>query len=359
MQQCPHCGQTHPLSARACPETGKALKGGDAAASRGGSPLLYAAIIFAIVAAAMYVLLRPKTDGEHASPAPVPTQAILSLPTSEMQPAPPAAPGGAQPRSTTAANPAEAPGTEQGAAPIKLGTNPEDAEEIVFVPAGPFLMGSDPSRDPYFWGAESPEHTVQVDAFWIYRTEVTQAMYSKCVAEHACGLPDRSNDPVGQQYGNPRFSDYPVVLVTWNDADAYCRWAGARLPSEAEWEKAARGTDGRLFPWGSDATADGRANYLSSSPSAVGSYSAGASPYGALDMAGNVLEWVNDYFQSAYYQVSPLDNPRGPASGTRRVIRGGAFNQEEVAGLRTVARASLKPGDTYTSVGFRCAMNVP
>jgi len=243
--------------------------------------------------------------------------------------------------------------------PVDLKTNSEDRAEIVFVPSGSFLMGSDPNKDPYFWGAEAPEHTVTLNAFWIYRTEVTQGMYQNCVLEQSCSSPKIINDSVAQQYGNSRFSNYPVVMVSWQDAYAYCQWARARLPTEAEWEKAARGTDGRLFPWGDDPNVDGRANYSSSSPSSVGSYPAGASPYGAYDMAGNVLEWVNDYFDSSYYQYSPLDNPTGPASGSRRIIRGGAFTQNVVDGLRTVARASLKPSTTNNDVGFRCAMDAP
>jgi formylglycine-generating enzyme required for sulfatase activity len=161
------------------------------------------------------------------------------------------------------------------------------------------------------------------------------------------------------QYGNRRFKDFPVVMVSWQSATAYCKWAGANLPSEAQWEKAARGTDGRLFPWGNNPNPDGLANYSSSSPEAVGSYIAGASPYGAYDMAGNVLEWVKDYFTPLYYEYSPLDNPLGPASGDRRGIRGGSFEQTEVNGLRTVARASLKPGTTKIVVGFRCAASEP
>ena len=221
-------------------------------------------------------------------------------------------------------------------------------------------MGSDQADNPsFFWGAEAPKHSVELDSFWIYRTEVTQGMYQKCVDQEACPFPDRIEDPIAKQYGNPRFSEYPVIMVAWDSALSYCQWAGARLPTEAEWEKAARGTDGRLFPWGNDPNPVGHAVFSTSSTSPVGSLPAGASPYSVFDMAGNVLEWVNDYFESGYYQYSPLVNPLGPSSGNRRVIRGGAFTQDELAGLRTVARASLRPRDLKISVGFRCVVDEP
>jgi len=243
--------------------------------------------------------------------------------------------------------------------PNTIHINQKDEAEIILVPEGEFLMGSDPAHDPWFWGAEQPEHMVILNAFWIYRTEVTQAMYNICADFHACPVPEKINNPIAQQYGDPRFYDYPVVMVSWTGALSYCQWAGGRLPTEAEWEKAARGMDGRLFPWGNDADATNRANVTTSSPVKVGSFPEGASPYGVLDMAGNVLEWVNDFFAPEYYSYSPLDNPLGPASGSRKVIRGGAWNQPDITGLRTVARASLKPQETNNSVGFRCTIDEP
>ncbi len=235
--------------------------------------------------------------------------------------------------------------------------NPYDNAPLVYVPAGTFLMGSDSASDPYFWGAEAPAHQVFVTESYIYRLEVTNAQYAQCVLEHQCPLPEQSYSHTRREYyDNPRFDDYPVIYVTYSMATSYCVWAGGRLPSEAEWEKAARGTDGRLFPWGSTLPNANLANYLGSGIGdsvAIGSYPQGASAYGALDMGGNVLEWVYDRFDETYYRFSALDNPFGPATGNRRVIRGGAW-ASDVDGLRTVARASLPADQSREMVGFRC-----
>jgi len=167
----------------------------------------------------------------------------------------------------------------------------------------------------------------------------------------------------------PGFDQHPAVNVSWDGADAYCRRSGRRLPSEAEWEKAARGPDGSIYPWGNAAPTGQLANFAdqssgSSSPendgfahsSPVGSYLAGASPYGALDMAGNVWEWVSDWYDANYYANSPAVNPQGPATGSFRVLRGGSWN-----GDTSFLRAAYRGGDVpYDAVnfdfGFRCAM---
>jgi formylglycine-generating enzyme required for sulfatase activity len=259
--------------------------------------------------------------------------------------------------------------------PTSYTINPNDGSELIFIPPGEFFMGSNPNSDPYFWGSEGPMHRVSLDGYWIYRTEVTNAMYQACVNEVACPRPAYTRSATRPEYfGNPIYADYPVIFVSWRDAAAYCRWAGGRLPSEAEWEKAARGEDGRLFPWGNQPPDGEKVNFCDWNCSAahrdpshddgyrdtapVGNYLAGASPYGVLDMAGNVWEWTFDWFQEAYYKVSPELNPLGPASGTRRVIRGGSwFNPAE--GLRTVARASYSPETTLESLGFRCVVDNP
>jgi serine/threonine protein kinase len=241
--------------------------------------------------------------------------------------------------------------------PLMLVINPSDAAEAVYIPAGEFLMGSNPKTDPYFYGAEGPEHLIYLDGYWIYRTEVTNGMYQKCVDQKSCPLPTCMNSSTrADYYNNPKFVDYPVVCVTWRMALAYCQWAGGSLPTEAEWEKAGRGTDGRLFSWGNQAPTSDLANWGNRDTTAVGSFPAGASPYGVYDMSGNVIEWVFDYFQPLYYDSSPYENPRGPASGETRVYRSGSFQNEDRA-LRVVMRGSRRETHSNIDIGFRCALD--
>jgi formylglycine-generating enzyme required for sulfatase activity len=234
---------------------------------------------------------------------------------------------------------------------------------MVYVPAGEFIMGSDEGDSD-----ERPVHTVYLDAFYIDKTEVTNAQYRTCVEAEACGAPSDTT-----YYDKADYAQHPVVYVSWNDADAYCQWAGKRLPTEAEWEKAARETDGRKYPWGN--TFDGgRLNfcdlncesdhkdteaddgYARTAP--MGSYPAGASPYGALDMAGNVWEWVADWYDSDYYSQSPGRNPPGPDSGTLRVLRGDLWGSAPNA-VRCANRHGGTPDFRYHSRGFRCARGSP
>lgn len=243
--------------------------------------------------------------------------------------------------------------------PLALHLNVIDGAELVLVPAGEFLMGSDPSVDPYFYGAEGPPHLVTLDEYWIYRTEVTNAMYLQCVAVQACPRPAYNSSATrSDYYGNPTYADYPAVYVSWRHAAAYCTWAGGRLPTEAEWERAGRGTDGRLFPWG-DADPDQQLlNFDANDTNAVGSFPLGASPFGALDMSGNVHEWVFDWFQATYYSISPEENPQGAVNGTTRVYRGGAYHNQ-ADGLRVVMRGSRAVDFTGPDIGFRCVIESP
>jgi formylglycine-generating enzyme required for sulfatase activity len=227
---------------------------------------------------------------------------------------------------------------------------------LVYVPEGTFTMGYFGSDQ----GDERPEHPVYLDAYWIDKTEATNAMYARCVADKTCNPPQflKSNTRK-KYYGNPEFADFPVIYVSWEDAKKYCEWAGRDLPTEAQWEKAARGPDGRLYPWGNTQPKNTLLNYLNSGlkdTSKVGSYPEGASIYGAMDMAGNVYEWVNDWYSPVYYQSLPSENPLGPVSGTFRVARGGAWGYAaEYA--RTSYRNRYTPDRSFFSYGFRCALS--
>jgi serine/threonine-protein kinase len=246
-----------------------------------------------------------------------------------------------------------------------------DGMEMVLVPAGEFMMGS--ADDLAAFPGEVPHHAVYLSSFWIDQTEVTNEMYAACVAAGACDPPESAGSYLRSiYYGHETCADYPVIHVSWFDALAYCAWAGRRLPTEAEWEKAARGTDERTYPWGNDAPSAKRDNfcdrncpsddrewgvddgYTDTAP--VGSFPAGASFYNALDMAGNVSEWVADWGDLGYYAISPYENPTGPVTGEARSVRGGSWVSIAQT-LRATYRWAAKPELSTDAFGFRCAMD--
>ena len=262
---------------------------------------------------------------------------------------------------------------------------------LVYVPSGEFRMGSSPeaiataralcrahSPEPDVARAvcshsafadEAPEHPVALHGFWIDQTEVTNQMYRQCVESGACSPPVALTSMAGDVYfSDPAFAHYPVIWVRWDQAAAYCRWAGGRLPTEAEWEYAARGPEGRLFPWGNTFDPH-RLNYCDrrcplapkdpaqddgfAETSPVGHYPSGISWCGALDMGGNVREWVGDWYGP--YAAGAVDNPSGPPSGDFHIPRGGSW-LDLADNVRSTNRGANATDYAEHKVGIRCAV---
>jgi formylglycine-generating enzyme required for sulfatase activity len=239
-------------------------------------------------------------------------------------------------------------------------TDQKDGMVLVPIPAGEFKMGSADKA--------SPQHTVYLKAYWIDKTEISNVQYAMCVAEGSCTKPANNYSATRNgYYGDIEYDDYPVIFVSWSQAAAYCAWAGRRLPTEAEWEKAARGSESSIYPWGN--TFDGtRANYCDincprdwrdqrfedgyADTAPVGEYQDGASMYDVLDMAGNVHEWVADWFApySSEYQIDPA----GPESGENKIMRGGSWGDDSDH-IRSDVRSPIKPDNWMDFIGFRCA----
>jgi formylglycine-generating enzyme len=252
----------------------------------------------------------------------------------------------------------------------------KDGTPMVLIPAGEFQMGS-PGGGLFGMGAEGeadehPQHAVYLDAFYIGKLKITNSQYQTFIKATGHRAPTNCCDPAKFDIwrGGIPFegtADLPVINVDWHDAFSYCAWAGGRLPTEAEWEKAARGTDGRIYPWGNQAATRSLANFSLQeisywdgplSLTRVNQYDSGQSPYGVFDMAGNVWDWVQDWYSENYYQDSPSRNPMGPAKGTAKVIRGGSWRNTPDM-LRSANRNKHHPSERRVYVGFRCAQDAP
>jgi len=237
--------------------------------------------------------------------------------------------------------------------PDSLATEIIDAKDVPMrlVPAGTFTMGSN------FYDDEQPVHVVNLSDYYMDVYEVTNALYKTCVDVGGCMPPDNTS-----RYNDANYASHPVVTVDWSQAQKYCAWRGARLPTEAEWEKAARSTDARTYPWGNNAPDKTLLNFNNNvgGTSPVGSYPQGVSPYGLHDMAGNVWEWVADWYSETYYSTlgENVLNPQGPTSVTYRVVRGGSWNNSDDY-TRSADRGRDTPGSRYGSLGFRCALSPP
>jgi formylglycine-generating enzyme required for sulfatase activity len=242
----------------------------------------------------------------------------------------------------------------------------KDGMEMIYIPKGEFWMGCSPDSEyqgDYGCHYDEEFHSVKLDAYWIDKTKVTNQQYAECVSKNQCDPPllassyNRAN-----YYGNSEFDDYPVVYVSWYQADQYCEWAGRRLPSEAEWEMAARGNEQPfIFPWGNEPPSCSEANFYADpacyekrDTSNVNEHSDGASPYGVLDMAGNVWDWVQDFYDDDYYANSPEFNPTGPVFSPLHVVRGGCYSNIPYD-LRVANRNAKAPEKQVYDIGFRCA----
>ena len=267
----------------------------------------------------------------------------------------------AQVKPHRASNEGKPPGKRQpGSLPKSTNTSPlpteligQDGAPMVLIPAGEFTMGSDKGDDD-----EHPVHRVFLNSYYIDKFEVTNGRFAKFVeaihSEPPWGFADQET-PVAH-------ADHPVRWVNWMDAVAYCLWAGKRLPTEAEWEKAARGTDGRMYPWGNDPPTPTQAVFGlkegAETVSSIGNREKGQSPYGVHDLAGSLYEWTTDWYDEEYYQKIPAIDPHGPADGTAKVQRGGSYTNTPYR-LRSSFRTKGDPTEHEPNVGFRCAQNAP
>jgi formylglycine-generating enzyme required for sulfatase activity len=308
----------------------------------------YATILGTIIA-----LISFLNQGPAATPTPLPTMEtpLATIANTAATSATNSIDEGVPPQNTNA------PASQEQS---QIKTSDMDGMAMLLVPAGDFIMGNT-------WPEELQSHTVYLDAYYIDKTEVSLGMYKKCVDAGVCNVLKTDMNVTNGSYfptdyfSNPQYDNYPVSDVAWMDARTYCEWAGRRLPSEAEWEKAARGRDERVLPWGTKelncslVNGEGCTNNM---PDPVDSRFDGASPYGALNMLGNVYEYVNDWYGEDYYINSPLENPRGPNSGSSHVFRGQCWRLPlDTAFFNVYDRMSGGDSGDIT-IGFRCASSV-
>ncbi len=371
-------------------------------------------ILLLITVIGAYLIFKPSPSSQPMPPTPVPTQmerattlptAVVSSPaTSPPATSPPAtSPPATSPPATPSPTPTLAPTPTPTLGVGSTMLSPKDRMIMQYVPAGEFVMGSNDDQiqdmlnecaacSADWFSDETPQHTVYLAAFWIDKTEVTNAMFAEFVSEQnyitdaersGCGWIDDGKDAwecvEGASWRHPHgpdstidgLSSHPVVQVSWHDAQSYCLWAGRRLPTEAEWEKAARGPSARLYPWGNrfdgnranfcdmncpfewrNATIDDGYRYTAPVDASINS----ASPYGVTAMGGNVWDWVNDRYSETYFSISPERNPPGPSTGDYRVVKGGSWKNFPVI-LHAANRTRHSPDIQNASIGFRCALS--
>ena len=289
------------------------------------------------------------------APKPLSTQAPVSEPPAATEPSTATEPPAALATATEASTVAEATPTlaaiDLGGPVMEVGATYlyVDGSTLVAVPGGEFIMG--------YGNDDNLEHKVTLGDFWIYRDEVTNSQYALCVLLGKCSLPDTN---INVNYGKNLRRNDPATGVNWDQAQAYCEFVNGRLPTEAEWEKTARGPDGNVYPWGDAAVSCDLANIgrCNNETKEVNDYPEGASYYGAGNMTGNVFEWVADWYEAQYYRVSPAENPLGPESGVYRSVRSTAFRSDFFLG-EAARRFREIPVKARDDLGFRCVVENP
>jgi len=238
----------------------------------------------------------------------------------------------------------------RGNQPVLIRFDLKNGMNRVYIPAGEFSMGSVNA----YRGKQGQVHKVYLDGFWIGQTDVTNSMFALCFQAGKCSRPAHYDN----YFYDPKYADYPVVYINWYQAEDFCEWDNGRLPTEAEWEKAARGTDQRPYPWGNLPPDKSLLNFngLYQEPRSSYDYLTGISPYGLLNMSGNVRQWVSDWFDPNYYSISPYKDPQGPLDGVNKSLRGSSYADDSQQ-AQTFYRQNHDPASAGADRGFRCAYN--